>query len=310
MNAKRAILPAVISCLVLMSTPFVHGQDTDWDRLISDGDAAVAKKQYPQAEEAYRQALKFSESHLNKDARTSGVALIKLAESCNAQGKKEDAEAFASRAVATMSQAGKAHKPKDASDEYWQEEVLVATIEKAGDIFAANQNYAAGEKMYLRAIKIREDYATEEPPAKPNNEDFFRFLIQDFEHTKAKVADSEDKLARLYVRERKFQDALRQYQKSEAIREKQFGPDRPPVAQSLSDIAMCYALQGQYDRAEPLYKRVIAILEHNNYQDKREMEVALENYSLVLKKTGRDAEAKDIYERALGIRTKLAETSQ
>ncbi len=147
--------------------------------------------------------------------------------------RQDEAQAFASRAVTTLSEAGKAHKPKDASDEYWQKEVFVSTIDKARDIFATNQNYVAAEKMYLEAIKIREDYATENWPSKPNNEDFSRFLIQDFEHTRAKVADSDDKLGRLYVREGKFQEALRQYQKSEAIREKQFGPDRPPVAQSL-----------------------------------------------------------------------------
>jgi tetratricopeptide (TPR) repeat protein len=307
MKANLALLSAV-GCALLMSTAFALGQETDWDHFIADGDAAMAKKQYPQAEQAYRQALNFAESHWKKDARVSG-ALIKLAESCNAQGKKEDAEVFANRAVATLSEARKAHKPKDASEEYLQQDVSAATLDKAGDIFAANQAYAEAEKMYLETIKIREDYATEKEPAKPTNEDFFRFLAQSLGNARAKVADSEDKLGRLYVRERKFQDALRQYEKSEAIREKQFGPDRPPVAQSLSDIAMCYALQGQYDRAEPLYKRVIAILEHNNFHEKQEMAIALENYSLVLRKTGRDVEAKTTLEQAREVRSKLSETS-
>jgi tetratricopeptide (TPR) repeat protein len=263
MNTRRDVLPLIAGCLLLMSTTLVLGQGTDWDRYMADGDAAMVKKQYPQAEEAYRHALNFGESNWKKDARVS-TALIKLAESCNAQGKKEDAEAIANRAVASLSEASKALKRKDASEEYLQKEVFVATIDKAGDIFAANQNYAAAEKMYLEAINIREDYATEKPASKPNNEDFIRFMLQNLGNAQAKVADSDDKLGRLYVREGKFQEALRQYQKSEAIREKQFGPDRPPVAQSLSDMAMCYALQGQYDRAEPLYKRTIEILEHSN----------------------------------------------
>jgi tetratricopeptide (TPR) repeat protein len=308
MRANLALLLRAIGCVLLMSATFAFGQDTDWDHHIADGDAAMAKKQYPQAEESYRQALSFAESHWKKDARISG-ALIKLAESCNAQGKKEDAEVFANRAVATLSEAGKAHKPKDASEEYLQKEVFVSTVEKAGDIFSANQNYATAEKMYLQAIKIREDYATEKWPSKPDNEDFFRFMAQSLGNAQAKIADSEDKLGRLYVREGKLPDALRQYQKSEAIREKQFGPDRPPVAQSLSNIAMCYALQGEYDRAEPLYKRVIVILEHNNFYEKQEMAVALENYSLVLRKTGRDVEAKTTLERAREVRSKLSETS-
>jgi TolA-binding protein len=90
-----------------MSVTFVLGQESDWDRFIADGDAAVAKKQFPQAEQSYRLALKFAEWHWKKDARISG-ALIKLAESSNPQGKKDDAEAFAARAVTTLSEAGKA----------------------------------------------------------------------------------------------------------------------------------------------------------------------------------------------------------
>jgi tetratricopeptide (TPR) repeat protein len=308
MNANRFVFFLLVGCVLSASATFIDGQATDWDRSMSDGDAAMVKKQYPQAEQSYRQALMFAESHWKKDARVS-AALIKLAESCSAQGKKQDAETLATRAVATLAEAGKAHKPKNASEEYLQEEVFVATIDKAGDIFAANQSYAAAEKTYLEAIKIREDYATEKPPSKPNNEDFLRFLAQNLGNAQAKVADSRDTLARLYVREGKFQEALEQYEKSEAIREKQFGPDRPPVAQSLSDIATCYALQGQYDRAEPLYKRTIEILRRSGYDDKSEMAAALGNYSLLLKKTGRDAEAKAVSERAPEIRSKLSGTS-
>jgi hypothetical protein len=290
------------------SATFAIGQASDWDRLIADGDAAMVKKQYPQAEESYRQALQFAESHWKKDARVSG-ALIKLAESCDAQGKKDDAEAFANRAVTTLAEAEKAHKPKDASEEYLQTDVAATTSEKAGDIFAASQKYLDAEKMYLHAIAVREDYFAEEPPSKPNNEDFFRFMAQNTGNVQAKIADSDDKLGRVYVREGKFHEAAQQYQKSEAIREKQFGPDKPSVAQSVGDVAMCYALQGQYDRAEPLYKRMITILELNNFQEKPEMVAALENYSLVLKKIGREAEANAASKRAQEIKTKLSETS-
>ncbi len=308
MTANSAFSSSVAVCLLAVAATFAVGQASDWDRLIADGDAAVAKKQYPQAEESYRQALKFAESHWKKDARISG-ALIKLAESCNAQGKKDDAEAVANRAVTSLSDARKAHKPKDASEELSQVEVTITTIDKAGDIFAANQKYAEAEKMYSQAIEFGKDYVAQKAPAKPTNDDFFRFMAQTLGNVQAEIADSYDKFGQSYRREGRFQEAALQYQNSEAIREKQFGPDKPPIAQGLSDIAMCYALQGKYAEAEPLYKRVIAILEHNNFQEKPEMAVALENYSLVLRKTGRIAEAKPISEKARQIRTKLSETT-
>jgi tetratricopeptide (TPR) repeat protein len=308
MSALHSILLTTVGCLQLLSATSVFGQASEWERYIADGDAAAAKSQYLHAEESYRQALQYAESHWKKDARISG-ALIKLAESCNAQGKKDDAEALANRAVAALSDALKARKPKDASEELQQTEVSTAITDKAGDIFAANQKYQDAEDLYLKVIAIRERYANEKPPSNPNNEDFLRFIAQSLGNAQAKVADSDDKLGRLYRIEGKYQEAARQYQKSEEIREKQFGSDKPPVAQSLSDIAMCYALQGKYDQAEPLYKRVITILEHNNDQEKPEMAAALENYSLVLRKTGRDAEGKPVSERALEIRTKLASTA-
>jgi tetratricopeptide (TPR) repeat protein len=308
MNGNRAVSLPIVGCLLLMSAALAVGQESGWDRFVADGDAAMAKKQYPQAEESYRQALKFAESHWKRDARISGT-IIKLADSCNAQGKKDEAESLATRAVTTLSEALKAHKPKDASEEYQQIEVSTAIFDKAGDIFAANQKYPDAEDMYQKVITTRERYAAEVPPSKPKNEDFFRFWLQTAGNARAEVADSYDKLGRLYRIEGRYEEALRQYQKSEVIREKQFGTDGPPVAQSLGDIAMCYALQGNYDQAEPLYKRVIAILEHNNYQEKPEMAVALENYSLVLRKTGHEAEAGSVSERAREIRTKLSGTA-
>jgi tetratricopeptide (TPR) repeat protein len=308
MDANRAVLSLLAPCLLCLCPTFVVGQASDWDRFIADGDAAVAKNQYSQAEESYREALNFAESHWKKDARIA-TTLIKLAESCNVQGKKDEAEGFATRSVATLAEARKAHKPKDASEELLQTEVSVKAIDKAGDIFATNQKYPEAEKLYLQAIAFGEEYITEKPPSKPNNEDFFRFIGQNLGNVQSEIADSYDKLGTSYRREAKFPDALRQYQKSEAIREKQFGLDKLPVAQSLSDIAMCYALQSQFDQAEPIYKRVISIFEQNNFQDKPEMATALENYSLVLRKTGREVEARPISQRAQEIRTKLSATS-
>jgi tetratricopeptide (TPR) repeat protein len=306
-TTRTGILLAVFLCLLLLGAIPASGQEAAWGRLISAGDKAMASQQYSRAESSYRAALTFAEKKWKKDARVSGT-LIKLAESCNAQGRKDDAEAFANQALAALSDALSAHKSKDAP-EYYRVEVSAAIMDKAGDIFASHQKYSDAETMYLDVIATREHYAAEKPPANPNNDDFLRFIAQALVDPQTELADSYDKLGGLYRREGKYLEAVQQYQKSEAIREKQFGPDRPQMAQSLSDIGMCYALQGQYDQAEPLYKRVIAILEHNNDQEKPEMAVALENYSLVLRKIGRDAEAKTASERAHEIRTKLSATS-
>ena len=302
-------VPAIAIAVLLLLGSFVRAQEAEWSRLISLGDEAMAKRQYPQAEAAYREALKVAEQHWKRDARLAG-ALIKLAEACNAESKKVDAEAFANRSVATLGEALKAHKPKNASDELEQVEVSASLFDKAGDIFAANQKYLDAETMYRRVIAVREKYASEKFPAKPNNEDFFRSMMQTLGDAAPKVADANDKLADLYRSERKIEEAMFLYQQSEVLREKRYGPDKPQTAKSLNDLATCYSLQGNYDQAEPLYKRVIDIFDHAEYKDTPQMATTLENYALLLKRTDRLTEAKDILQKAGAIRTNLATAPQ
>jgi tetratricopeptide (TPR) repeat protein len=302
-------VPVIAIAVLLLLGSFVRAQEAEWSRWISLGDEAMAKRQYPQAEAAYREALKVAEQHWKRDARLAG-ALIKLAEACNAESKKDDAEAFANHSVATLEDALKAHKPKNASDELRQVEISASLFDKAGDIFANNQKYPDAETLYRKVIAVREKYASEKFPAKPNNEDFFRSMSQVFGNASAKVADADDKLADLYRSERKIQEAMALYQKSETLREKQYGPDQPQVAKSLNDLATCFSLQGQYDQAEPLYKRVIDIFEHAEYKDTPQMATTLENYAVLLKRTARDTEAKGILQKASAIRTNLANAPQ
>src|SRR5262249_28130600 len=119
-------------------------QDQEWSRSIDSGDGAMSKRQYAEAEADYRQALGVAEKHWKRDARVS-AALIKLAESCNAQGKNEEAESLALRSISSLDEALKAHKPRDASDELQQVEVAATVADKAGDIFAHNHNYPQAE---------------------------------------------------------------------------------------------------------------------------------------------------------------------
>jgi len=308
MKANCPLPATIVGSLLLACSGFVCGQATEWDHSMSDGQTAMAAKQYAQAETSYRQALAFSEKHFKNDARSSAT-LVKLAESCNAQGKKDDAETFANRAATSLADALKAHKPKNASEELQQAESSAALFDRVGDIFSANEKYADAEGMYQRVIAVRVHYADQKPPAKPTNEDFLRLLAQGATNSQAKVADAEDKLGNLYVRERKFSEAEELFRQSAAIREKVYGADQPPFAQSLGELARCYALQGEYARAELLYKQVVEILEHTSFRDTAEMAACLENYALVLRKTGQEAQAKSVNDRAQALRVQLSKTA-
>jgi len=292
-----------IAIVIGLSGVLSLAQQDDWNRLISSGDDAMSKHQYAAAEGSYREALKVAEQHWKKDARIS-PSLIKLAESCNAQPKKDEAEALASRAVASSDEAQKAFKPKSVEQEFVKADATARLLDRAGDIFATNQKYSEAEKLYRRVIAIRKEYAEKKPPDRPTDDDYIRFFVQIATSSIVKVADAEDKLAGLYVRENKLQQAIELYRKVETIREKEFGPDKPPVASSLHNLATCYSLMGQYDQAEPLYKRALVILENSDYKDDPRTASILENYALLLRKTSREIEANQLSEKASAIRDK------
>ena len=59
----------MLGFLTLLALPeMLHGQDNDWHRSIDAGDPAVAKKQYAEAEAAYREALALAEKRWKANA--------------------------------------------------------------------------------------------------------------------------------------------------------------------------------------------------------------------------------------------------
>src|SRR5215475_14320071 len=123
-QSSSAVL--VVFCFFLVGV--LRGQDGEWDLSIDAGDGAMAKQHYDEAEIAYRQALAVAEKRWKKDARIS-ASLLKVAESCNAQGKQEEAETLAKRSSSTMDEAIKSHKPGNSSDEYQQLTVSTALFD-------------------------------------------------------------------------------------------------------------------------------------------------------------------------------------
>jgi len=293
----------LVGFCVFLLLGVLGGQDTDWDRSIDTGDTAMGKQHYAEAETAYREALAIAEKRWKKDARISG-SLLKVAQSCNAQGKQEQAELLAKRSSVSMDEALSAHKPHNSSDEYEQINVSTALFEKVGDLFAQNQRYGDAESMYEKSFKRWNEYATRPWPTRPNNEDFFRFLIQEQANAPEKFVSAGMKLATVYQKESKSKDADAVYAQMARTINKFYQPNDPRLAQSLTTIATSEARLGDFAGSEPLFKQVIDVLEQSTYKDGPDMALALENYALVLKKTGHEDAAKPFLDRAGSIRAK------
>jgi tetratricopeptide (TPR) repeat protein len=297
------LMLAIISCLIWHPA---WGQGQSWEVLMKAGNEALEQKRVSEAEQKFREALKLAEASKEKPKEREpklAATLIKLALACHRQAKREEAEALASRAVQVLAKVI-AIKPKNATEKFYQIEGAVLGLETAAAIFEDYQKYDEAEALYKKIIAMREEYVRiKEKPA--SNEDFLDLVAKATSGAQAKLADTYDQLARLYISQQRHKDAVPLYQQSLEAREKFFGAQTPAVAVSLTNLASLYATQENYPQAEPLFQRAVSIFEKANAMNRREAVMTLENYALLLKKTGRETEASSLLQKAQEIRSKL-----
>ena len=75
----------------------------------------------------------------------------------------------------------------------------------------------------------------------------------------ADLAQSLDRLARIYEKQGRYREALPLYRRSLQIYEQQLGANHPNVATSLNNLARLYKDQGRYGEAEPIFQRSLQI---------------------------------------------------
>lgn len=109
-------------------------------------------------------------------------------------------------------------------------------------------------------------------------------------------------LAKTYIDEARFEQALQAYDRVLKIRRKTLGPDHPDVAAALNDIAEIYRQTGRFAEAEKLYKRSLEIDESHFGPDHPEVAATLNNLGLLYEIQGRYGEAEPLDRRALTIR--------
>jgi tetratricopeptide (TPR) repeat protein len=125
------------------------------------------------------------------------------------------------------------------------------------------------------------------------------------------VADSLDRLGKLYHDQGRYSDAEPLYVRSLAIREKQLGEDHLDTAASINNLANLYKSTGRYVEAEPLYIRSLAINDKQLGAEHQETSTVLNNLALLYESMGRYIEAEPLYLRSLSVREKqLGDTHQ
>jgi tetratricopeptide (TPR) repeat protein len=301
-KASGSVLILIFLCLSAL------GQGDSWDAHTQAGKDAMAKQQYSEAEESFRKALVAAEKFGEKDARFSGTLLF-LAQACDAQSKRDEAEGLARRATEAMEKALRAYPTKQIEQQLLQADAASSLFDKTADIFSSHQKYPEAEMLYKRVVQIRESVAQENPKPK-NNEDFLRFMGQALSDTQGKLAAANEKLGNLYFTERKFPEAAATYEKAQKIRETDTRTDKRVLAQTLTNLATSYAAQDKYTQAEPLYQSALKLFEEANWAEKPETASTMQLYALLLKKTGREEEANAMLEKVSTIRKKLGQMPQ
>ena len=153
---------------------------------------------------------------------------------------------------------------------------------KSGKTHMRLGNASEAEKMLKAALDVAEKFGSKDP----------------------RLAVSLNNLARLYLSQRRYEEAEDLCSRALAIAEGERGPGHPDVAVSLNNLAAVYREQGRYDQAEPLYKEALAIWDKAGVASPLGLATTLENYATLLRKMSRHAEADAMENRAKNLRQK------
>ncbi len=154
---------------------------------------------------------------------------------------------------------------------------------QAGIYSKERARYVQAEELFKRALLIRE---------------------QVLEPDHFEIAESLDRLARIYRSQGKYKQAEPLFQRSLAIEEKTLGPEHPDTATTLSNLAVLYREQGKYKQAEPLFQRSLAIKEKTLGPEHPYTATTLDNLAMLYREQGKYKQAEPLYQRALTIREK------
>lgn len=156
--------------------------------------------------------------------------------------------------------------------------------------FIARRGNPDAEKLFLRALTLREQEATSGR----------RDLAQILAHP--------NYLLNLYRDEGRLSDVEPVFERALEIQRRILGPQDPAVGETLYGLAQVYREEGRLRKALPVYGRALQIEEKSLAPDDPRLEFSLNDYANLLQQTGEDAEA--AYARARPGRVRSWQASE
>jgi Tfp pilus assembly protein PilF len=157
---------------------------------------------------------------------------------------------------------------------------MAANLSNLAILYSDQGKYAEAERMYQRALRIREQRLGPEH---------------------LQMADLLSNLAALYFDQGRYAEAEPLGTRALHIRERQLGSEHPDVAHALNNLAEVYRDQGKYAEAEQMYKRALHIQEQQSRPEYFWVASSLDGLATLYQKQGKYAEAEPLYLRALTI---------
>jgi CHAT domain-containing protein len=272
------------------------------------------KRDYPEAEKWYLEAIAIREKALGKQHPDYAGGLNNLAILYKSMRKFEKAEPLYLEAMETRKKAlGKEHPNYAASlynlallyqdmGKYEKAEPLqleakdifgkvrgkehpdyAACLNGLALLYTAMGNYEKAEPLYLEAKAIREKVQGKD------NSDYAEIL---------------NNLASLYRTMGNYEKTELLHLEAKAIKEKILGKEHSSYALSLNNLAILYRAMGSYDKAEPLYLEAISIKEKTQGKEHPGYALSLNNLAILYWTMGNYEKAEPLYLEALAIREK------
>ncbi len=332
---KHFLGPLVLLVLVIvLTTGVLHAGSSekgskkgelDWNAYTQVGQLAVNKKDYDEAEVAFKKALVFA-SQQNKGSLEVAKSLDDLAKLYQVQGRYLEAEPLFRKAIELyQKRLGRGHAlAKEAIKnlailyESRGQTLDIKTVllpkvaETAGAGSHGNEDgyteeereeLAEATKMNDLALlyKSRRNYSDAEPLYQKALDIYER--IMGTEHPN--VAITLSNLAQLAKAKKNYKRSENLYLRALVIYKTAFGNEHLAVATTLTNLGILYGNQGYYAKAEPLFEQALAIREKNLGPNHPKVLKSLTNLAIIYENQDKFAEAKPVYERALRVSQRL-----
>jgi tetratricopeptide (TPR) repeat protein len=215
-----------------------------------------ATGRYAEAEKEYAESLRLAELPLT---------LSNAAELYRSEGKYEEAEQYARKALAAPADNDRQHADRL--------NALGAVRRSQGQFDEALQLFQEEQQLIEKSLGVDDPL----------------------------MANPLGNIAGIYIAQGRYAEAEPLAQRALALLEKGHGPEHPRVAAGLNNLAQVYRLERRFAEAEPLYRRALSIWEKAIGPEHPDYARGLVNLAGFYEETGRESAAASLYVRALPV---------